>query len=171
MAALVDDDDAVPLGQPGHDRPPGRRVCGCPCSRTTVEPCPVTVYASDTGVGLPGVQATTSRRTSNSVRTSSAYGSAASLRPGEAEPSLDAVTDFLDSRDVAWTTWDGWQLLDAHEQALGQAYGPVGDTPRERVKVVERQTMIEVSRAVAAVEAGEPGAEARLDQALDDATA
>lgn len=25
LAALVDDDDAVPLGQPGHDRPPGRR--------------------------------------------------------------------------------------------------------------------------------------------------
>jgi len=91
--------------------------------------------------------------------------------PAVAEPSLDAVTDFLDARGVAWTTWDGWQLLDAHEQALGQAYGPVGDTPRERVKVVERQTMIDVSRAVAAVQAGEPGAEARLDEVLDDATA
>jgi ferredoxin--NADP+ reductase len=91
--------------------------------------------------------------------------------PAATEPSLDAVTDFLDARGVAWTTWDGWQLLDAHEQALGQAYGPVGDTPRERVKVVERQTMIDVSRAVAAVQAGEPGAKARLDEVLDDATA
>ncbi|MBW3648549.1 MAG: FAD-dependent oxidoreductase [Actinobacteria bacterium] len=92
------------------------------------------------------------------------------ILPPAAEPSLEAVTDFLDSRGVDWTTWDGWQLLDAHEQALGKAYGPVGDAPRERVKVVERQTMIDVSRAVAAVQAGEPGAEARLDEALDDAT-
>jgi ferredoxin--NADP+ reductase len=91
--------------------------------------------------------------------------------PEATEPSPDAVTDSLDARGVAWTTWDGWQLLDAHELALGQAYGPVGDRPRERVKVVERQTMIDVSRAVAAVQAGEPGAEARLDEVLDDATA
>ena len=52
-------------------------------------------------------------------------------------------------RGVAWTTWDGWQLLDAHELALGEAFGPVGDKPRERVKVVDRQTMIDVSRSAA----------------------
>jgi len=87
--------------------------------------------------------------------------------PLAADPSPDAVTDFLDSRGIAWTTWDGWQLLDAHERSLGEAYGPVGESSRERVKVVERQVMIDVSRAVAAVEAGEPGAQDRLGQALD----
>ncbi|MBC7374363.1 MAG: hypothetical protein H7323_10285, partial [Frankiales bacterium] len=59
------------------------------------------------------------------------------------------------------------QLLDAHELALGVAYGPVGAAPRERVKVVDRQAMIDVSRAVAAVEAGESGARALLDEALE----
>ena len=69
--------------------------------------------------------------------------------PVAEDPSTGAVTEFLESRGIAYTTWDGWQLLDAHELALGEAYGPVGDQPRERVKVVDRHTMIEVSRAVA----------------------
>jgi ferredoxin--NADP+ reductase len=72
--------------------------------------------------------------------------------PVAPEPSLEAVTDFLESRGVAFTTWDGWYQLDAHEKALGEAYGAVlhkdGETrPRARVKVVEKQTMIDVSRA------------------------
>jgi len=87
--------------------------------------------------------------------------------PIAAERSPESVTEFLDSRGIEWTTWDGWQLLDAHERALGQAYGPVGDAARERVKVVERQVMIDVSRAQAAVDAGEPGAQQQLDAALD----
>ncbi|MCW2616558.1 MAG: pyridine nucleotide-disulfide oxidoreductase [Frankiales bacterium] len=91
--------------------------------------------------------------------------------PQAAEPSPDAVAEFLDSRGVAWTTWDGWQLLDAHELALGEAFGPVGDKPRERVKVVDRQVMIDVSRAASAVEAGVPGAQAELDHALGRADA
>ena len=91
--------------------------------------------------------------------------------PVAPERSPESVTDFLDSRGIAWTTWDGWELLDAHERALGEAYGPVGDAPRERVKVVDRQVMIDVSRAQAAVVAGEPGAQQQLDDALDAADA
>lgn len=91
--------------------------------------------------------------------------------PLAADPSPEAVEEFLQSRGVAYTTWDGWQLLDAHEMALGEAFGPVGDKARERVKVVDRETMIEVSRAVRAVEDGEPGAEQRLDDALEAADA
>ena len=87
--------------------------------------------------------------------------------PEAAEPSTEAVTEFLESRGIAYTTWDGWQLLDAHEMALGEAFGLVGDKMRERVKVVDRETMIEVSRAVQAVKDGEPGAEQRLDDALE----
>ena len=86
-----------------------------------------------------------------------------------AEPAPEAVTELLDSRGIAYTTWDGWQLLDAHELSLGAAHGPVGEQARERIKVVDRQTMIDVSRAVSAVQAGEPGAEERLEEALHDA--
>ncbi len=86
--------------------------------------------------------------------------------PYAAQPSPDAVLELLEAKGVDYTTWDGWQLLDSHERALGEAFGPVGEATRERVKVVERGTMIEVSRAVAAVEAADPGADDRLDEAL-----
>jgi ferredoxin--NADP+ reductase len=89
--------------------------------------------------------------------------------PAAAEPEREAVDEFLAARGIAYTTWEGWQLLDAHEMALGAAYGPVGDRTRERVKVVERDTMIEVSRAIRAVEDGEPGAQERLADALEQA--
>ncbi len=73
--------------------------------------------------------------------------------PVAAEPSLDAVTEFLEARSVAYTTWDGWYALDAHEKALGAAFGEVAGkdgtlAPRARVKVVEKDAMIEVSRTV-----------------------
>jgi ferredoxin--NADP+ reductase len=71
--------------------------------------------------------------------------------PQATDPAADAVTDFLHARGVAYTTWQGWYALDAHEKALGHAYGPVTGkdgqpTPRQRVKVVEKHTMIKVSR-------------------------
>ncbi|MET9492589.1 FAD-dependent oxidoreductase [Nocardia sp. NPDC006630] len=56
-----------------------------------------------------------------------------------AEPELDAVTSFLESKGVPFTTWAGWYRLDAHERALGEPEG------RERVKVVEREDMIRAS--------------------------
>jgi ferredoxin--NADP+ reductase len=89
--------------------------------------------------------------------------------PRAAEPDPTAVQEFLEARGIEYTTWDGWQLLDAHELALGEAYGLVGDRARERIKVVDRQTMIEVSRAVEAVQAHEPGAEQQLERALEHA--
>ncbi|ROS41032.1 ferredoxin--NADP+ reductase [Amycolatopsis thermoflava] len=58
--------------------------------------------------------------------------------PKQAEP--DAITSFLADRGVPFTTWEGWGKLDAHERALGEPQG------RERVKVVERDEMIRVSR-------------------------
>lgn len=67
--------------------------------------------------------------------------------PSAPEPQLEAVTEFLESRGVVYTTWEGWDRLDAHEKELGAAYGELPDgTVRERVKVVDRQTMIDVSR-------------------------
>jgi ferredoxin--NADP+ reductase len=72
--------------------------------------------------------------------------------PTASEPSEESVVEFLQSKAIDFTTWDGWYLLDAHERSLGEAFGPVqvGDETkaRARVKVVEKQQMIEVSRAL-----------------------
>ncbi|OLT35832.1 pyridine nucleotide-disulfide oxidoreductase [Rhodococcus sp. CUA-806] len=58
---------------------------------------------------------------------------------GAAEPAEQAVTDFLEGKQVPFTTWDGWYRLDAHERSLGEPEG------RERVKVVERHDMLKAS--------------------------
>ena len=105
-------------------------------------------------------RATRSRPSARCSRTSRRCPSRPSRRPRRSR-------EFLQSRGVAYTTWDGWQLLDAHELALGEAYGLVGEKARERVKVVDRADDDRVSRAVQAVEAGEPGAEQQLDEALE----
>ena len=47
---------------------------------------------------------------------------------------------LLDERSVRYTTWNGWELLEDFEKALG------ADEGRERIKVVERETMTAVSR-------------------------
>ncbi|SEF30216.1 ferredoxin--NADP+ reductase [Amycolatopsis pretoriensis] len=54
--------------------------------------------------------------------------------------SPDAILDFLATRGIPFTTWEGWGKLDSHEKALGLAAG------RERIKVVEREEMTRVSR-------------------------
>lgn len=50
------------------------------------------------------------------------------------------IEEDLRGRGVEFTTWAGWEALDAHEVALGEAAG------RERIKVVPREEMLEVSR-------------------------
>lgn len=57
------------------------------------------------------------------------------------QPELEAVDRYLDSRDIAFTTWEGWEKLDAHEIHRGASQG------RERVKVVPRDDMVHISRA------------------------
>jgi len=52
----------------------------------------------------------------------------------------NAILDHLSSRNVEFTTIEGWEKLDTHEMSLGEAAG------RERVKVVPREEMIRVSR-------------------------
>ena len=56
-----------------------------------------------------------------------------------ADPSPEAVPALLRERGVDYTDIDGWHALDEHEQALGAAEG------RERVKVVPRDEMVDVS--------------------------
>ena len=55
-------------------------------------------------------------------------------------PDEGEIVDLLAERGVEYTTVDGWAALDAHEQALGQPLG------RARIKVVDRDEMISISR-------------------------
>ncbi len=50
------------------------------------------------------------------------------------------LLDLLTERGVKWTTWEGWELLEAFEENLGAQQG------RARVKVVNRDTMTAISR-------------------------
>ena len=52
------------------------------------------------------------------------------------------VLDVLEEREVAYTTWDGWLALDAHERELGANHLHT----RERVKVVPREEQVRISR-------------------------
>ncbi|WP_249353856.1 FAD-dependent oxidoreductase [Microbacterium sp. 2FI] len=54
----------------------------------------------------------------------------------------DDVLDLLAEREVAYTTWDGWLALDAHECELGAGHVHT----RERVKVVPRDEQVDISR-------------------------
>ncbi|MFT4082620.1 MAG: FAD-dependent oxidoreductase [Nocardioides sp.] len=53
----------------------------------------------------------------------------------------NAILDHLTARGVQFTTVEGWEKLDAHEIALGEAAG------RDRIKVVPREEMVRVSRS------------------------
>jgi ferredoxin--NADP+ reductase len=59
------------------------------------------------------------------------------------QPEPAAFDRYLDGRAIEYTTWEGWEKLDAHEIALGES-----DThQRERKKVVARDEMVGISRA------------------------
>ncbi|MEY4898932.1 MAG: hypothetical protein RL294_743 [Actinomycetota bacterium] len=58
-----------------------------------------------------------------------------------AEPGEDSVTALLESRGVSFTNLDGWHHLDDYEKSLGEPQG------RERIKVVDRDEMLRVSRS------------------------
>jgi ferredoxin/flavodoxin---NADP+ reductase len=87
--------------------------------------------------------------------------------PTAPQPDPDDVVALLEERGVPYTTWDGWLRLDEYERMLGEQYGPVGGTPRERVKVVEREVMVEVSRRI---EHDEPVTDAVIEDLVDEAT-
>ncbi|MBF9336532.1 FAD-dependent oxidoreductase [Microbacterium lacticum] len=57
------------------------------------------------------------------------------------DPSPEAIPALLEERGVAWTDLDGWHRLDEHEIALG------APQERARIKVVDRDEMVRVSRA------------------------
>jgi len=77
------------------------------------------------------------------------------LPPAE-NPDPQAIIDLLEERGIEYTTWEGWNRLDAHEAALGASWSEAaaaaagdgsGDgVVRERIKVVPREDMVRISR-------------------------
>lgn len=65
---------------------------------------------------------------------------AAGALPKAPEREPEAIVRLLGDAGVPFTTWRGWEVLDAYERALGQALG------RERVKVVPREEMTAIAR-------------------------
>ena len=64
-------------------------------------------------------------------------------------PDEDAILDLLDQRGVEYSDWQGWQELDNHEISLGDQESQTGPVERERVKVVDRDEQVRISRAKA----------------------
>ncbi|MEV8145632.1 FAD-dependent oxidoreductase [Specibacter sp. NPDC078709] len=62
-------------------------------------------------------------------------------------PDEAAIVNLLESRGIEFTTWEGWNKLDAHEKQLGASYVHAEglDVTRERVKVVDREQMVNIS--------------------------
>jgi ferredoxin--NADP+ reductase len=88
-------------------------------------------------VGLIGSTKSDAQQTIGHLVADAAAGA---LHAPAEEPGLAGLLGRLDERGVRYTTWSGWELLDAHERSLGEAQG------RERVKVVSREEMTAVSR-------------------------
>jgi ferredoxin--NADP+ reductase len=61
------------------------------------------------------------------------------------DPVADDVLVRLAERGVQFTDWSGWLKLNEHELALGAA--DTSHVERERVKVVDRDEMVQVSRS------------------------
>ncbi|MDT0303918.1 FAD-dependent oxidoreductase [Streptomonospora wellingtoniae] len=57
------------------------------------------------------------------------------------EPEPASFLRLLDERGVAYTTWDGWQRLESHEEEVGLSHG------RKRIKVRSREDMTRIARA------------------------
>ncbi len=63
------------------------------------------------------------------------------VSPDDPAPHGVDILAHLELVGVDYTTWDGWNSLDAHEVSLGEPHS------RERIKVVEREDMIRISKA------------------------
>jgi ferredoxin--NADP+ reductase len=66
-----------------------------------------------------------------------------------ATPDSAELLATLDDRGVKYTNWQGWLALNEYELALGAA--DTSHVERERVKVVDREEQVEISRTGAAV--------------------
>ena len=75
--------------------------------------------------------------------------------PLAAAPAPETIVELLENRGVQFTSWEGWLALDAHERSLGgkaSAGAGADGITRERIKVVPREDMVEISRGGVAAE-------------------
>ncbi|XAS63498.1 FAD-dependent oxidoreductase [Micrococcaceae bacterium Sec5.8] len=72
--------------------------------------------------------------------------------PLAAAPAPEAVVELLENRGVQYTSWEGWLALDAHERSLGEQASAGTGMHRERIKVVPRGAMVQISRDGVAAE-------------------
>ncbi|WP_043501023.1 FAD-dependent oxidoreductase [Georgenia sp. SUBG003] len=94
-------------------------------------------------VGLIGSTKSDARQTIGHVVADAEAGLLHARTDDEAEVGHDAMLAALDGAGVRYTTWQGWELLDEYEQSLGAEFA---EGPRERIKVVHRDTMTAISR-------------------------
>ncbi|MFC7406977.1 FAD-dependent oxidoreductase [Georgenia alba] len=94
-------------------------------------------------VGLIGSTKSDARQTIGHLVADAEAGLLQARSEDDAEVGHDAMLAALDAAGVRYTTWQGWELLDAFEQQLGAQFT---DGPRERIKVVDRDTMTAISR-------------------------
>ncbi|MDN4482867.1 FAD-dependent oxidoreductase [Demequina lignilytica] len=80
-----------------------------------------------------------------------AHGLYAGTQATPQQLSPDNVLRLLKERDVPVVLWKDWEVLDAHERALGEAQG------RERIKVVPRDEMTDIALGRVASAADEDG--------------
>lgn len=102
---------------------------------THITACYVTGWIKRGPIGLIGHTKGDANETIESLLADLAEG----RLPGAACTGEDSILEFLASKQIPCTTWDGWLRLDAHERALGK------HESRERVKVVDRTEMLRVS--------------------------
>lgn len=88
-------------------------------------------------VGLIGhTKSDASETVANLVEDAAALYEGTQASPEQLSP--DNILRLLKERDVPVVQWKDWEVLDAHERALGEAEG------RERVKVVPREEMTDI---------------------------
>jgi ferredoxin--NADP+ reductase len=88
-------------------------------------------------VGLIGhTKSDASETVANLVEDAAALYDGTQASPEQLSP--DNILRLLKDRDVPVVQWKDWEVLDAHERALGEAEG------RERVKVVPREEMTDI---------------------------
>lgn len=102
-------------------------------------------------IGLIGSTKSDAQETVSNLVADAQAGLLRATTSDEAQVGHDALLALLDSREIPYTTWEGWELLDAYERELGVDFGEVevtgGDLrTRERVKVVNRDAMTAISR-------------------------
>ncbi len=102
-------------------------------------------------VGLIGSTKSDAQETITNLVADAGAGLLHATTADESQIGHEAVMTLLKKRGVPFTTWEGWELLDAYERELGEAYGDVTVSsgvakPRERVKVVSREAMTAISR-------------------------